>query len=77
MTVIDNSDGMNSEISVPRAAFESLVRRQIEQFQSPSLNFVGLVHEELNNISQSCLEDESLQLERYPIFRIVLSDVVS
>lgn len=77
ITAIDNSNGINPELLVPRAAFELLAISQVEQFRYPSLNCVELVHEELNNIAQSCLEDDSLQLEHYPKLKTVIGDVVS
>jgi dynamin 1-like protein len=49
-TAIKNSNGLKPSLFVPEAAFEVLIKQQIERFSQPSLMCVRKVYEELKNI---------------------------
>lgn len=49
-TAIKNSNGLKPSLFIPEAAFEVLIKQQIERFSNPSLNCVRKVYEELKNI---------------------------
>jgi len=49
-TAIKNSNGLKPSLFIPEAAFEVLIKQQIERFSQPSLICVRKVYEELKNI---------------------------
>jgi len=49
-TAIRNATGPRASLFVPEAAFELLVRRQIQRLEDPSLQCVDLVYDELQRI---------------------------
>jgi len=49
-TAIKNSNGLKPSLFIPEAAFEVLIKQQIERFSSPALMCVRKVYEELKNI---------------------------
>jgi len=49
-TAIKNSNGLKPSLFIPEAAFEVLIKQQIERFSQPSLMCVRKVYEELKNI---------------------------
>ena len=50
-TAIKNSNGLKPSLFIPEAAFEVLIKQQIERFANPSLICVKKVYEELKYIS--------------------------
>ncbi|GIX63590.1 dynamin-like protein, putative [Babesia caballi] len=53
-TAIRNSTGPSSALFVPEIAFVNLVKRQIQLLETPSLQCVDQVYDELLNILESC-----------------------
>ena len=50
-TAIKNSNGLKPSLFIPEAAFEVLIKQQIERFSAPALLCVKKVYEELKNIA--------------------------
>lgn len=73
-TAIRNSTGPRPSLFVPEAAFELLIKPQIQLLQPPSLRCVELVYEELMKICHNCTSKE---LERFPRLHAQLIEVVS
>lgn len=65
LTAMENGSGIYPAIFVPEVTFVQLVKKQIEMFRKPSLTCIELVLTVMKQIVQSCLETESLGLQRY------------
>ncbi|KAK2195364.1 bifunctional Dynamin/P-loop containing nucleoside triphosphate hydrolase/Dynamin [Babesia duncani] len=72
-TAIRNSTGPCSALFVPEIAFSNLVKKQIKLLESPSLQCVDQVYEELQNILASC---EVPEINRYVNMRTKIMSVV-
>eukprot|EP00834_Sanchytrium_tribonematis_P005597 NODE_350_length_8989_cov_0.477684.p1 type:complete len:551 gc:universal NODE_350_length_8989_cov_0.477684:1205-2857(+) len=64
-TILYNSSGSQPALFVGSAAFETLVRQQIERLRNPSLKCVNLVHDELLRILNHLLNQQT-QFKRFP-----------
>jgi len=72
-TAIRNSTGPRPSLFVPEAAFDLLIKPQINRLESPSLRCVELVLEELFKI---CNENCSKELSRFPKLKEKIIEVV-
>ncbi|CBZ50780.1 strain CBS138 chromosome D complete sequence,related [Neospora caninum Liverpool] len=72
-TAIRNATGPKAALFVPEGAFEILVRRQIQQLETPSLQCVEQVYEELQKIVEKC---ELPEMARFSSLRERVMDVV-
>eukprot|EP00375_Theileria_parva_P002036 XP_764712.1 hypothetical protein [Theileria parva strain Muguga] len=72
-TAIRNSTGPYSALFVPEIAFENLVKKQIKLLESPSLQCVDQVYEELQNILENC---DVPEINRYMNMRNKILTVV-
>ncbi|EPT27542.1 dynamin-related protein DRPA [Toxoplasma gondii ME49] len=72
-TAIRNATGPKAALFVPEGAFEILVRRQIQQLETPSLQCVEQVYEELQKIVAKC---ELPEMARFSNLRERVMDVV-
>ncbi|CDR93905.1 dynamin central region family protein, putative [Babesia bigemina] len=72
-TAIRNSTGPASALFVPEIAFENLVKKQIRLLETPSLQCVDQVYEELLNILESC---EIPELNRFMNMRMRMLVVI-
>mmetsp|Transcript_42646 Transcript_42646/g.92947 ORF Transcript_42646/g.92947 Transcript_42646/m.92947 type:complete len:688 (+) Transcript_42646:57-2120(+) len=61
-----NAAGPKPQLFVPEVAFETLVKRQIEKLEDPSLQCVHQVFQELKNLS---LQSEVPEMRRYPALK--------
>jgi len=61
-----NAAGTKPQLFVSEVAFEALVKRQIKKLEDPSLQCVGLVHEELKRLAS---QNDVPEMSRYPAFR--------
>lgn len=77
LTAMQNASGIYPTIFVPEVAFELLVKKQIEEFRNPSMYCITLVLEEMREIVQSSLVNESLRLERYTNLKTELDDTMT
>ncbi|OEU21105.1 dynamin GTPase [Fragilariopsis cylindrus CCMP1102] len=73
-TTITNAMGTRRALFVPEIAFDILIRRQIARLESPGIECVDLVYEELQRIAG---QSEPKELNRFPFLRERLCDVVS
>jgi dynamin 1-like protein len=71
---IRNANGTRPALFVPEMAFDILVRRQITRLETPGVQCVDLVYEELQRIA---LQSQPTELTRYPTLRDRMSEVVS
>jgi hypothetical protein len=71
---IRNANGTRPALFVPEMAFDILVRRQIARLETPGVQCVDLVYEELQRIA---LQSQPTELTRYPTLRDRMSEVVS
>lgn len=67
-----NATGHRTPLFIPEAAFELLVKRQIERFLEPSLGCVDLVYDELTRLAEAV---ESAELSRFHKLRVAVSEV--
>lgn len=67
-----NAAGPKPQLFVPEIAFESLVKRQIQKLEDPSLQCVQLVFEELKRIAS---QSEVLEMQRFPGLREKILEV--
>jgi dynamin 1-like protein len=67
-----NAAGPKPQLFVPEVAFESLVKRQIEKLEEPSLQCVHLVYEELKHIAS---QSEVGEMQRFPSLRDKILEV--
>mmetsp|Transcript_94581 Transcript_94581/g.149560 ORF Transcript_94581/g.149560 Transcript_94581/m.149560 type:complete len:726 (+) Transcript_94581:39-2216(+) len=67
-----NAAGPKPQLFVPEVAFESLVKRQIEKLEEPSLQCVQLVYEELKHIAT---QSEVSEMQRFPSLRDKILEV--
>ncbi|PFH33353.1 dynamin-related protein DRPA [Besnoitia besnoiti] len=72
-TAIRNATGPKAALFVPEGAFEILVRRQIQQLETPSLQCVEQVYEELQKIVEKC---ELPEMARFSCLRERVMEVV-
>lgn len=77
LTAMQNASGIYPTIFVPEVAFKLLVTKQIEVFRNPSLICITLVLQEMREIVQSCLVNESLGLQRYTNLETELDDTMT
>jgi dynamin 1-like protein len=61
-----NAAGPKPQLFVPEVAFESLVKKQIQKLEEPSLQCVHLVFEELKHIAA---QSEVTEMQRFPCLR--------
>jgi dynamin 1-like protein len=73
-TTITNAMGTRRALFVPEIAFDILVRRQIARLESPGIECVDLVYEELQRIAA---QSEPKELVRFPNLKERMVDVVS
>lgn len=73
-TTITNAMGTRRALFVPEIAFDILVRRQISRLESPGIECVDLVYEELQRIAS---QSEPKELTRFPFLRERMVEVVS
>jgi dynamin 1-like protein len=73
-TTITNAMGTRRALFVPEIAFDILVRRQIARLESPGIECVDLVYEELQRIAAQA---EPKELVRFPHLKERMVDVVS
>jgi replication fork clamp-binding protein CrfC len=73
-TTITNAMGTRRALFVPEIAFDILVRRQIARLESPGIECVDLVYEELQRIASQA---EPKELVRFPNLKERMVDVVS
>jgi len=73
-TTITNAMGTRRALFVPEIAFDILIRRQIARLQSPGIECVDLVYEELQRIAA---QSEPKELTRFPHLRERVCDTVS
>jgi dynamin 1-like protein len=73
-TTITNAMGTRRALFVPEIAFDILVRRQIARLESPGIECVDLVYEELQRIAS---QSEPKELVRFPNLKERMVDVVS
>jgi len=73
-TTITNAMGTRRALFVPEIAFDILVRRQIARLESPGIECVDLVYEELQRIAA---QSEPKELVRFPFLKERMVDVVS
>lgn len=69
-----NATGSKPQLFVPEVAFETLVKRQIQKLEDPSLQCVQLIYEELKQIAAQC---ELPEMQRFPGLREKLLEVAS
>jgi len=67
-----NASGQKPQLFIPEVAFESLVRRQIQKLEEPSLQCVRLVNEELEKLAS---QSEAREMERFPDVREKILEV--
>ncbi|XP_058515683.1 dynamin-1-like protein [Ochotona princeps] len=72
-TAIRNATGPKAALFVPEGAFEILVRKQIQQLETPSLQCVDQVYEELQKIVEKC---ELAEMSRFACLRERVMEVV-
>jgi len=68
-----NAAGPKPQLFVPEAAFETLVKRQIQKLEDPSLQCVQLVYDELKQLAS---QSEVLEMQRFPGLREKVLEVV-
>ena len=73
-TTITNAMGTRRALFVPEIAFDILIRRQIARLESPGIECVDLVYEELQRIAAQA---EPKELTRFPHLRERVCDTVS
>lgn len=73
-TTITNAMGTRRALFVPEIAFDILVRRQIARLESPGIECVDLVYEELQRIAA---QSEPKELTRFPFLKERMVEVVS
>ena len=73
-TTITNAMGTRRALFVPEIAFDILIRRQIARLESPGIECVDLVYEELQRIAA---QSEPKELTRFPHLRERVCDTVS
>lgn len=73
-TTITNAMGTRRALFVPEIAFDILIRRQIARLESPGIECVDLVYEELQRIAS---QSEPKELTRFPHLRERVCDTVS
>lgn len=73
-TTITNAMGTRRALFVPEIAFDILIRRQIARLESPGIECVDLVYEELQRIAG---QSEPKELTRFPFLRERLCETVS
>mmetsp|Transcript_436 Transcript_436/g.873 ORF Transcript_436/g.873 Transcript_436/m.873 type:complete len:741 (-) Transcript_436:98-2320(-) len=73
-TTIINAMGTRRALFVPEIAFDILIRRQIARLESPGIECVDLVYEELQRIA---VQSEPKELTRFPFLKERLTDTVS
>jgi dynamin 1-like protein len=72
-TTICNANGTRPALFVPEVSFDILVRRQIARLESPGIQCVDLVYEELQRIAA---QSEPSELTRFPFLRDRMLEVV-
>lgn len=70
-TALRNATGHRTPLFIPEAAFEMLVKRQINMFLEPSLSCVDMVYDELTRLAETV---ESIELARFQRLRIAVSE---
>lgn len=74
-TAIANANGAKGpSLFVPEAAFELLVRKQIERLREPGLQCIDVVYDEIQRIAQLA---DSTDVSRFPTLRDRMFDVVN
>eukprot|EP00529_Nitzschia_sp_RCC80_P013744 CAMPEP_0113520112 /NCGR_PEP_ID=MMETSP0014_2-20120614/43897_1 /TAXON_ID=2857 /ORGANISM="Nitzschia sp." /LENGTH=743 /DNA_ID=CAMNT_0000417911 /DNA_START=82 /DNA_END=2313 /DNA_ORIENTATION=+ /assembly_acc=CAM_ASM_000159 len=73
-TTITNAMGTRRALFVPEIAFDILVRRQIARLESPGIECVDLVYEELQRIA---VQSEPKELTRFPFLKERMVEVVN
>ena len=73
-TTITNAMGTRRALFVPEIAFDILIRRQIARLESPGIECVDLVYEELQRIAA---QSEPKEITRFPHLRERVCDTVS
>ncbi|KAK6927677.1 Dynamin, N-terminal [Dillenia turbinata] len=70
---IQNATGVKHSLFVPEIPFEVLIKRQIARLAEPSLQCLRFVYDELIKMSRVC---ETINLQRFPVLRMHLGEVV-
>lgn len=65
-TAMANSNGMRHPLFIPESSFDLLVRKQIARLDTPGLQCVDLVYDEMVRM---CLQVDATELSRFPTLR--------
>jgi dynamin 1-like protein len=65
-TAMSNSNGVRHPLFIPESSFDLLVRKQITRLDTPGLQCVDLVYDEMIRM---CLQVDATELSRFPTLR--------
>lgn len=74
LTAIRNSTGLRPALFVPEMSFVQLAKRQIKRLESPSIQCVHLVYDEMQRTLELCLPKDSA--ERFPKLHARMTEIV-